>query len=88
MKQVYKYNVGIVSLQQIYMFQGAEILSVQFQDGILCMWAMVDPDMPKVSREIAVIGTGHLFDNHKFKVYLGSVQDSTYVWHIFDLGEI
>jgi len=87
MKKIYKYTVGIQSNQYILMSKDAQILSVQFQNDTLCLWAMVNPDNPKVRREIAVVGTGHGFDNHEFKAYLGSVQDSVYVWHIFDLGE-
>ena len=88
MKKIYKYHVGIVDHQVIEMSRNAQILSVQFQDGILCMWALVNPDEPKVAREFAVIGTGNLFNTKGMAiVHIASCQDSTYVWHIFDLGE-
>jgi len=87
MKRIYKYSVGIVSRQAIIMPKNAAILSIQFQDGSLCMWALVNPEAPNESRTFAVIGTGHDFPHDVDWTYLATVQDGSYIWHIFEVKE-
>lgn len=49
---------------EVLMPQGAKILSVQTQQGVLCLWVLIpDALAAKVARVIRVIGTGHSFDN-------------------------
>ena len=66
--------------------KGAEIVSVAFQHGSLCLWAMVQPDEPMEDREIEIFGTGHPVPvgvgvDRKF---IGTVIDNQYVWHVFE----
>ncbi len=55
------------------------------------IWALVDTEMPKVSRKFRVYGTGHpvLDIEQDSAVHVGTVQlhGGTLMFHVFDLGE-
>jgi hypothetical protein len=59
METVYKYPLLVADTQAVDLPLGAQILSVQAQRGDFCLWALVDPKARKVSRHIAIHGTGH-----------------------------
>lgn len=59
MTTIYKYPLDLIELNEIDMPEQAEILSIQLQNGVPCIWAMVSPDFPKEKRAIRMIGTGH-----------------------------
>lgn len=65
----------------------AKPLSIQYQKGILTMWALVNLESPKVSRAFKIYGTGHPIETAVPKMYIGTVQEpgSSFVWHIFEL---
>lgn len=69
--------------------QGAKILSAQVQNDQICIWALVDPDRPLVMRKLKIFGTGQPLPVHGpiEAVFVGTVQQGIYVWHIFDFGE-
>ena len=64
--------------------RGAEVLTVQMQREVLCVWAVVDPDAEKEQRKFIVYGTGHEYDSIKGE-YVGTVQihGGDLVWHVF-----
>ena len=86
MRKIYKYELpvdgGIITIKQCII----KILSIQEQNGIPMMWAIVDPDNESVEPiEIVAIGTGWELptglDN-----YIGTAQDDYgFVWHYFSL---
>ena len=39
--------------------KGTKPLTTQIQDGVAVMWALVNPDAPKVPRHFTTVGTGH-----------------------------
>lgn len=84
MSAIWKFPVpyGIDGAGPVRMPQGAQILSVQMQDGRPQLWALVDTDKPMVQRDIAVYGTG--WDISNPGKYLGTFQDGQYVFHAFD----
>lgn len=47
MKKIYKYRIEVTDDQNIEMPVGAKILTVQTQNGVPCIWAMVDPNAEK-----------------------------------------
>jgi len=66
--------------------KGAEVLCVQMQDGIPCMWAMVDTStMERERRLFRILGTGHPADNDVGK-YVGTYQmmGGSLVFHVFE----
>jgi hypothetical protein len=51
MKRIYKYELGAVSPQTIWLPKGAEILTAQGQHGRnVCIWALIDPEQPDEQR--------------------------------------
>lgn len=69
--------------------KGATILTAQNQRGVLCVWALCDPEAPMVPHHIRIVGTGHRIDPANARKFIGTVQmlDGDLVWHLFDLGE-
>lgn len=72
---------------RVHMPKGAQLLAVQMQAGVPCLWAAVDLSAERVRRSIAVYGTGHTLMD-ELGAYIGTVQDGSLVWHFFDLGEV
>ena len=87
MKTVYKYMLETCDEQRVTMSTGAELLTVQVQHGVPCIWARVDIDplVPQVQRLIRMRGTGHQNANG---VYVATFQyQFGLVFHVFDGGE-
>ena len=86
MRKIYKYELpvdgGIITIKQCII----KILSIQEQNGIPMMWAIVDPDDEKIEPlEIVAIGTGWELPTG-LDEYLGTAQDEYgFVWHYFSL---
>ena len=90
MKQtIWKYDVMINDSQKIEMPQGANLLSVQIQNGIPCIWAIVNPMNAEVERVIQMAGTGHDMSERVMGAFLGTIQlnDGALIFHVFDNGE-
>ena len=67
--------------------QGAEILTVQTQGQIPCLWALVDPEAPTELRIIELYGTGDPFhEGSKPRKYIGTCQikGGESVFHVFE----
>ena len=59
-RQIWKYKLSIVDgPQRVHMPIGARIVHVAEQDGDVCFWAQVYPDLVRVPRDFFVHGTGH-----------------------------
>lgn len=57
---IYKYEITLQDLVQLYLPLSAKILSLQMQKSKLQMWAEVDPEEPiREVRTLRIIGTGH-----------------------------
>jgi len=70
--------------QVLEMPVGAQMLTVQMQDDLLCLWALVDPNAPRASYTFRIAGTGHNIEEEKL-LYIGSVLlfNDTIVFHVF-----
>lgn len=66
--------------------RGAEVLAVQTQNDVPCLWALVDPTAEKEPRWFRIYGTGHAIDGDGRK-YLGTYQLSSgaLVFHVFEV---
>lgn len=84
--KIYKYQLQTATTQSVYMPLGAQILSIQTQNEIICIWVMVEEHKPQVQRVFQIVGTGQGFDQNR--KYLATVQLGSYVWHIFEIGNI
>jgi hypothetical protein len=83
---IYKYLVPTAGAsQEILMPKGAQLIHVNEQGGDILIWAIVEPDAPKVWREIDVVGTG--WELHRIGKHIGTAHCGTFVWHVFDTGD-
>lgn len=92
MKAVYKYPIHeIHEYATIRMPENAEILSVQNQREVICIWALVELDtktkeIPMIPRTFRIAQTGaHISESNL--MFVGTVQlDMGYeVYHIFEV---
>lgn len=83
-KQVWKYELNSV-LNKLHMPVGAEILAAQVQHNVMCLWALVDVNAPKVDRIIQVVGTGQVVTEGPV-TYIDTLMlsDGYLVFHIFE----
>lgn len=90
MRTIYKYPIASRDQQTIQMGHNAKPIAVQFQHGVLCIWAEVEnhPLYAKLPTKVTVsiYGTGHpLPDESLEERYLGTVQQDGLVWHVYTL---
>lgn len=84
MTTIWKYEMNY-GFTVIDMPDGAEIVSVQMKGNTPCIWAIVDPDKPKISRSFEMFSTGHQILNYpESMVYIGTCQLFDYAFHIFE----
>jgi hypothetical protein len=86
-KTIWKFPLQIMDRQEIKVPMGAQILSVQVQDGIPCMWAMVEPDSSIFDTiYIEIFGTGHPIDcgNGNNRKFISTIQLRSLVFHVFE----
>lgn len=67
--------------------KGADILSIQIQDGKICFWAWCESTAEKEDRKFIIIGTGNQIKHLKRDccTFLGTIQEPGLVWHIFEI---
>jgi hypothetical protein len=68
---------------------GAQVVSFALQHDTPCLWAIVDPDAPRVGRRFRVVGTGWRFEWPMLLsvTYRGMVQaPNGLVWHLLEYG--
>ena len=85
MKTIYKYELQILDEQQVIIPKGANILSVQVQDNKLYFYTLVDTDKEYTVETFLVLGTGNPieYDIEKDYKHVGTVQQRSFVWHVF-----
>lgn len=85
MTKIWKFPLKFDDVQEITLPEGFKILSVQMQNDNLCMWARVETikAVHMITKKIHIYGTGSNSDSTIHLDYLGTVQDSPFVWHIF-----
>jgi hypothetical protein len=87
MKTIWKFEVALVSPQQVPMPNGTEILTVQTQGETGCLWALVDTEADSTDmRTFEVFGTGQIIheDMGIERKYIGTFQVRPFVWHVFE----
>lgn len=85
MKSIWKFPLGQSTHPILTMPEGAEILSVQAQRDEPQLWALVDPDAPKVKRQFHVYGTGWDVEQENLR-FISTVQmhRGTFIFHVFE----
>lgn len=71
---------------ELQMPEGATVLSVGVQGENICLWAMVNPDAPKVTRSFVGFGTGHEVTDATCLEFIGTalLHGGSLVFHIFE----
>lgn len=89
MKTIYKYpitsSLNPVSVCTVRIPKNYQILSIQVQCDLICVWALVDTDEPLELKEFLIACTGQPVPENGI-TYLETVQASIFVWHIFERG--
>lgn len=88
MKTIWKFGLGIHDYQEVTMPVGAQILTVQCQDGRPYLWALVDPDATRETRHFRIFGSGFdMPDCVGREHHIGTVQQlgGALVWHVFEV---
>lgn len=92
MRRIYKYQLETTDLQIIKVpaLVGAksfkdQVLSIDVQNGNLCIWCLVDVEEEEREINIRIIGTGDIMPLLSKKDYLGSyvLYDGKLVFHVF-----
>ncbi len=84
MKTIHKYQLSAADEQEIPMPVNAQILSVQMQDGIACLWAVVDTCEVIANRKIHIRGTGHSLGNVGRYISTFQLAGGRLVFHAFE----
>lgn len=88
MKTIYKYQLQITDMQSLKIPANGEILSLQIQHEVPCLWVEVDTNSPDEERNFQFIGTGHPIDpSGAERCFIGNVQLNAglLVFHLFEL---
>lgn len=83
---IWKFPLKIIDEQIIMMPRINKIISVQVQQKVPCLWAIVNPDDSlKIPVKIVIIGTGHIHPSFMDMDFIGSIQlhEGNLVLHVF-----
>lgn len=85
MKTIWKFNLVVTDRQRIEMPKGAQVLTVQLQDGWPRLWALVELDEASLTemRTFEIHGTGNPIDDGE-RHYIATFQQPPFVWHVFE----
>ena len=82
---IWKFQLMFIDQQVLRVPMGAHVLSVQIQNGIPCLWIVVDDTRPHVERVVYTFGTGHHLNIEMSKPFdfVGTYQLDDFVGHVF-----
>lgn len=84
---IWKYSLEITDDQILGIPENAKILTAQLQNDVACIWALVNPETPRIEkRYIRIIGTGHEITDSEKLVYISTIQlqNLNLVFHVFE----
>jgi hypothetical protein len=84
MEVIWKFPFNVNDEVILQVPKDAQLLSIQIQDGIPCLWAKVNPTMPKNPMKLGIYGTGHQHDAIS-GIFLATfqMQGGSLVFHAF-----
>ena len=88
MRRIFEYALEVVDYQEIHLPSNAKILAVDVQIGVVCLWALVDPEETVSTRTIKIVGTGHAVEEIDGEMdYIGTIQllGGTLIFHVFEI---
>lgn len=81
---IWKFRLRLTGEQTLALPRGAQILSVQDQGGSICIWVSVDTQAEPELRHFYIFETGYPIENIALKRFVGTVQQDSLVWHVFE----
>lgn len=66
---------------------GAKLLSVAMQNDAIMLWAEVKSDARRTTRRVTVVGTGWDMQHLGDAIFVGTVIQGPFVWHVFAGGD-
>lgn len=87
MLSVFKYTFPVEDTIHLSLPVGANIISFDHQEGVFCVWALVDPNEPETEvRVFRLAGTGHPISNDSKLEFIGTCKyNMKLVFHLFEL---
>jgi len=87
MDTIYKFELDVIDNQIVSLPGGAQILSIQEQNGKPFMWAKVDNEAPYETRKFATVGTGNPIHFEKSSPFVATYQlmEGALVFHVFEI---
>lgn len=86
-KVIWKYRLEVTDYQDLEIPEGSEILSVQVQNGVPCLWVLVhNTEAETVTTKLTTVGTGNpISDDIGKSEFIGTYQIPTYgfIGHLF-----
>ena len=85
MTQIFKYVLmSTKNVSSVAIPKGGKVLTTAMQDGLVCIWVEVDQHAPTELRTFKIYGTGHEMLDSEHQVYVGTIFDNPYVWHVYE----
>lgn len=87
-KVIYKYQLKVLGRNEVNMPKGAEILHMEIQGGVPCIWALVDLKEEQVSRSFDIYMTGQKIRDNPIKyidTYIDTYMYKNLVCHVFEV---
>lgn len=86
--KIFKYPLKLDSFQRIHLPLHHQILSIKEQNDILCLWALVHPEMEiSYPIDIRIVGTGHEVSDSELEGFSFFdtivMKNMPLVWHVF-----
>lgn len=98
MRTVYKYPLNqvvyggteILKMQDVQMPLFSKIIHVGVQYNVPTLWVETDPNpnIRKEARVIRIYATGELFDADVEHIYIGTIHNQGYVFHIYEQEQV
>lgn len=85
-KTVWKFPLNAVRVDEDIhesMPANAAIVRVEFQHGVICCWAIVDPSAPKEDVVLRIYATGDPVPDNCHYIGTFTRADNSLVWHLF-----
>jgi len=85
MRTIYKYPLFIKEVQEIETYMCFQVLSIQVQNGIACIWVLVDTSLEKQKVKIHIYGTGQEISDELYFMHAGTfmIENDSLVFHVF-----
>jgi hypothetical protein len=87
-RTIWKFQVPVNDDIAVEMPKGAEILHIDAQEDVPCIWAMVDPTNDLHTRRFRMYGTGHPMHVDEVETHVGSfmLYNGQLVFHVFEVA--